>query len=153
MTEMATTGMGAGPMGLVRRPEIVRQVGDADKVEVASTLSWPERLYEVGLVRKAAVLLGIAILWQAYGTWLDNPLLFPSFRDTVEAFWAGMTSGVIPARASVSIQTLLMGYGLGIVGAALLTTVAIGSRIGTDLLETLTSMFNPLPAIACCRWR
>ncbi len=32
--------------------------------------------------------------------------------------------------------------------AALLTTLAIGSRIGADLLETLTSMFNPLPAIA-----
>ena len=32
--------------------------------------------------------------------------------------------------------------------AGLLTTLAIGSRIGADLLETLTSMFNPLPAIA-----
>ena len=32
--------------------------------------------------------------------------------------------------------------------AALLTALAITSRIGTDLLETLTSMFNPLPAIA-----
>src|SRR5690606_39806261 len=26
--------------------------------------------------------------------------------------------------------------------------LAITSRVGTDLLETLTSMFNPLPAIA-----
>ena len=30
----------------------------------------------------------------------------------------------------------------------MLTVVAITSRIGTDLLELLTSMFNPLPAIA-----
>ena len=30
----------------------------------------------------------------------------------------------------------------------MLTALAITSRIGTDLLETLTSMFNPLPAIA-----
>ena len=43
---------------------------------------------------------------------------------------------------------LLIGYASGILLAALLTVVAITSRIGTDLLETLTSMFNPLPAIA-----
>ena len=30
----------------------------------------------------------------------------------------------------------------------MLTAFAISSRIGTDFLETLTSMFNPLPAIA-----
>ena len=41
-----------------------------------------------------------------------------------------------------------MGYSAGILCAALLTVVAITSRIGTDLLELLTSMFNPLPAIA-----
>ncbi len=32
--------------------------------------------------------------------------------------------------------------------ATLLTGIAISSRIGTDFLETMTSMFNPLPAIA-----
>ena len=30
----------------------------------------------------------------------------------------------------------------------MLTAIGIYSRIGTDLLETLTAMFNPLPAIA-----
>jgi NitT/TauT family transport system permease protein len=43
---------------------------------------------------------------------------------------------------------LLIGYAAGIALAAVLTTVAISSRVGTDFLETLTSMFNPLPAIA-----
>ena len=66
----------------------------------------------------------------------------------MRAFGAGIYSGVLLERAAVSLQTLLLGYGLGIALAALLTTVAITSRIGTDLLETLTSMFNPLPAIA-----
>ena len=32
--------------------------------------------------------------------------------------------------------------------AAMLTALAIRTRVGTDLLETLTAMFNPLPAIA-----
>ena len=30
----------------------------------------------------------------------------------------------------------------------ILTTLAITTRVGTDFLETLTAMFNPLPAIA-----
>ncbi|MDU6141206.1 ABC transporter permease, partial [Bradyrhizobium sp.] len=54
----------------------------------------------------------------------------------------------IPARTLVSLETLLIGYGIGIALAAVLTTIAIGSRIGADMLEALTSMFNPLPAIA-----
>ena len=41
-----------------------------------------------------------------------------------------------------------MGYAAGIGIAALLTAFAVSSRVGTDLLEMLTSMFNPLPAIA-----
>ena len=36
----------------------------------------------------------------------------------------------------------------GIALATLLTACAVSTRIGTDLLETLSSMFNPLPAIA-----
>jgi NitT/TauT family transport system permease protein len=41
-----------------------------------------------------------------------------------------------------------MGYSAGIALATLLTACAVSTRIGTDLLETLSSMFNPLPAIA-----
>ena len=55
---------------------------------------------------------------------------------------------LLAARAGTSIKVLLIGYALGLALAAVLTTLAITSRIGTDLLETLTSMFNPLPAIA-----
>jgi NitT/TauT family transport system permease protein len=75
-------------------------------------------------------------------------LLFPTFGQTLEAFLSGIGSGVLLERAAVSLQTLLIGYGMGIALATLLTTLAIGSKIGTDFLETLTSMFNPLPAIA-----
>ena len=32
--------------------------------------------------------------------------------------------------------------------AAVFTTLAVSTRLGTDLLSTLTAMFNPLPAIA-----
>ena len=43
---------------------------------------------------------------------------------------------------------LLKGYALGLSLAMVFTALAIMSRFGSDLLETLTSAFNPLPAIA-----
>jgi NitT/TauT family transport system permease protein len=42
----------------------------------------------------------------------------------------------------------LQGYAAGVALAFLLTSLAVSTRVGRDLLETLTSMFNPLPAIA-----
>jgi NitT/TauT family transport system permease protein len=88
------------------------------------------------------------VLWEAYATALNNPLLFPRFSETFAAFYTGIASGVLLTRAWFSIKVLLQGYAIGLAFAALLTALAITSRIGNDLLETLTSMFNPLPAIA-----
>ena len=133
---------------LYARPEYVRDTQSADEAEIRRPLSTFETLYGLGWLRKTVILIALAVIWEGYGRWLNNALLFPSFSETVRAFGAGIYSGVLLERAAVSLQTLLLGYGLGIALAALLTTVAITSRIGTDLLETLTSMFNPLPAIA-----
>lgn len=130
------------------RPEILVDPNPNASAEVQRPLSAFESLYRMGWLRKTVILLVLALIWEVYGRWLDNALLFPSFSETVQAFLSGIGSGVLLQRAAVSMQTLLVGYGLGILLAGLLTTVAISSRIGNDLLETLTSMFNPLPAIA-----
>lgn len=45
-------------------------------------------------------------------------------------------------------MVLLKGYLIGIVLAFALTTLAVSTQFGRELLSTLTSMFNPLPAIA-----
>ncbi len=57
-------------------------------------------------------------------------------------------TGELPARVVASLKVLLMGYAAGVALAAVLTTFAVSTRIGTDFLSTLTAMFNPLPAIA-----
>ena len=130
------------------RPEIVLEPARHAMTEVQRPLSAFESVYRIGWLRKTAILLVLALIWEVYGRWLDNALLFPSFTETLHAFLSGISSGILLERAAVSLETLLIGYGIGIVLAGLLTTVAISSRIGNDLLETLTSMFNPLPAIA-----
>ncbi|MDY7578645.1 ABC transporter permease [Herbaspirillum sp. RTI4] len=116
--------------------------------QVQRPLSTFDNLYQKSWLRKLVILLALALLWEIYGRWLDNPLLFPSFSQTLAAFFTDIGNGILLQRAAVSMQTLLIGYSMGIVLATLLTTFAIGSKIGTDFLETLTSMFNPLPAIA-----
>lgn len=115
---------------------------------VEKPLSLRERLYNRGGLRKAGVLILLAVIWEIYARWLNNPLLFPTFVDTVKAFVEGIATGGLLGKAWFSIRILLIGYTLGILCASLLTAFAISSRIGTDVLETLTSMFNPLPAIA-----
>ncbi len=131
------------------RPERLYAPADAAAFGVVEKpLSRWERLYHRGGLRKSVVLLLLAILWETYARWLGNPLLFPTFVDTVQAFGEGIATGGLLGKAWFSIRILLVGYSVGIACAALLTAFAISSRIGTDFLETLTSMFNPLPAIA-----
>lgn len=107
-----------------------------------------EKIWDNGILRKAVLLVIVGVIWQVYATLLDEPLLFPKCTDTFVALYENIRNGIIPARSWFSIQLLLQGYALGMVLAGLFTTFAISSRIGTDLLETLTAMFNPLPSIA-----
>lgn len=116
--------------------------------EVERKLGIIELLWNDGFVRKAVIIVVLAAIWEAYGTLLDNPLLFPTFHDTVLALVEKTRDGTIPLRAWASLKVLFMGYAAGITLAAILTVVAISTRIGTDFLETVTAMFNPLPAIA-----
>ena len=116
--------------------------------EVVRKLPLLERLGNSGTLRKSLFLLALALLWEGYARALDNPLLFPTLSDTLEAGWDAILSGVLPNRAWTSVRVLLIGYSIGILLAAALSVLAIGTRVGTDILETLTSMFNPLPAIA-----
>ena len=115
---------------------------------VAQPLTVWERAWNNGALRKTLLLILLALLWEGYARWVNNPLLVPTFSATLQAFWEGISSGVLPGRTAYSVRVLLMGYSAGIALAALLTACAVSTRIGTDLLETLSSMFNPLPAIA-----
>jgi NitT/TauT family transport system permease protein len=131
------------------RPEVIGTPREAAEFGiVARPLSVFEMIYNQAWVRKLVLLIVIAALWEVYARWLDNPLLVPTFLDTVRAMVSATVSGVLPARVATSLRVLLMGYGAGVVLAALLTVFAIRTRIGTDFLETMTAMFNPLPAIA-----
>ena len=116
--------------------------------EVARPLSVWERVTNIDWVRRIMILVVLAVVWEAYARYVNNELMFPTFLQTVQALWEATTRGPLLDRVFTSIKVLLMGYAAGLFLAAVFTTVAVSTRIGTDLLSTLTSMFNPLPAIA-----
>ena len=107
-----------------------------------------QRLWQQGWLRKAIILVLLAGVWELVARFTDNDLLLPSFVQTAAALGEGLLSGEIFAKVGVSLVVLLKGYVLGIVLAFGLTSLAVSTQLGRDLLGTLTSMFNPLPAIA-----
>jgi NitT/TauT family transport system permease protein len=94
-------------------------------VEVERKLTVPELLWNDGFVRKTLIILFLAAAWEAYGTYLDNPLLFPTFHDTIITMFDKVRDGTIPLRAWASLKVLFMGYSAGIVLAAIFTILAI----------------------------
>lgn len=133
----------------VGRAEIDNQISDVPaNLDVELRLNIFERLWGHAGVRRLAILLVLLAVWELYASYIDNSLLFPRFSETLVALWNGFAHGPLVERLWSSTKVLLISYGLGILLAAIFVTLAVSSRIGQDLLTSLTAMFNPLPAIA-----
>ncbi len=133
----------------VERQEFVREnLGSKEFGVVQKPLTSWEKLFNNNAVRKVLILCVLVSIWEVYARVLDNSLLFPTFAATLQALLTGISSGSLIQKCLFSIKVLLMGYGAGVALAMVFTVFAITTRIGRDFLETLTSMFNPLPAIA-----
>ena len=130
------------------RPEYERPLEPFTALPVERPLPAATRLWAQGWLRKGLILFALALLWELAARWQDNDLLLPTFGATVRALLQGLASGELLAKVRISLAVLLQGYLAGVLLAFALTTLAVSTRLGRDLLDTLTSMFNPLPAIA-----
>jgi sulfonate transport system permease protein len=139
---LALTGTGQ-PSACCGPPVAPEAPGD-----LARPLSNWERLWSRAAFRKLLIVAVLLSFWQWYAVQADNPLVFPTFTASAGAFWSSISQGDLVFRVLTSFRILLAGYGLGVALAALLAVAAAGNRLGNDLLDVLTSMFNPLPAIA-----
>ncbi|PKE28611.1 ABC transporter permease [Rahnella sp. AA] len=130
------------------RPEYQRDLAPVEAFTLAEPLPLITRLFNQAWLRKSLLLLLLIGIWEVAARWQNNDLMFPSFWQTFTALHQDMVSGELPRRAWLSVSLLLKGYLLGTLLALLISALAISTRIGRDLLSTLTAMFNPLPAIA-----
>ncbi|CAN7533617.1 ABC transporter permease [Pseudorhodoferax sp. LjRoot39] len=130
------------------RPETEWPLVPYTEGSVERALPLSTRLWQQAWLRKGLILAVLALLWELLARWQDNDLLLPTFTATMRALVEGFASGELLARVGISLSVLLQGYVAGVLLAFALTLLAVSTQLGRDLLSTLTSMFNPLPAIA-----
>ncbi|KWI83432.1 ABC transporter permease [Burkholderia ubonensis] len=116
-------------------------------VERATPVPLARRVLDAGWFRRALIALVLIGAWELIARLVANDLLVPTFGATFVAFVQGIASGELLVKTGISLSVLLRGYALGVVLAFALTSVAVSTRIGRDLLSMLTSTFSPLPSI------
>lgn len=95
-----------------------------------------------------AVLVVLAAGWQAIAVWQANPILLPTFAETARAIWTGVNEDGLLSATAASLAILMKGYGLAVLLAFVLVSLAIANAFAREALITLSAMFSPLPAIA-----
>ncbi|MBY5795199.1 ABC transporter permease [Rhizobium leguminosarum] len=130
------------------RPEYERPLEPLAETKSEEALPIYQRLWQYAWLRKSLILICLALLWEIAAKLQGNELLLPSFTASMKALVEDISSGIIPSRAVTSLEVLIKGYAAGVVLAFVLTSLAVSTQIGRDLLSTLTSMLNPLPPIA-----
>jgi NitT/TauT family transport system permease protein len=139
---------------------MLEEVSKVDRPETFSTVAktfesverpiggW-EKFWNNSSARKVVLLIVLASTWELFARSYGNEDLLPTFLRTATALVASFRPPFeLPWAAWETVKVLLKGYGAGLLLAAALTAFASVSRVGADLLETLTSMFHPLPSIA-----
>lgn len=148
MSDSATAGPGAIRPTPPIRPEYERIPEPIAGSLIERRVPLPQRLWQHAWLRKGLILIFLAVMWEIVARLQGNDLLLPSFTATLRAFFEDIGNGIIPGRATNSIDILVKGYVAGVILAFVLTSLAVSSQLGRDFLSTLTSMLNPLPPIA-----
>ena len=118
------------------RPEILREPIATEAFGIVQKpLSTWEKVTNVGAVRKLALLVLLAVIWEVYARWLNNPLMFPSFSDMAAALWDSTVNGPLIDRTLTSIEVLLLGYAAGIALAAIF--IALGTQVESARLASI----------------
>jgi len=132
------------------RPDIDIAIQPVLPADISTGLKLPfwRRLFDYAPFRRLLVIVAFAVIWEIYARRLDDGLIVPTLTQTLEALYSSCLDGELPARLLSSLGTLGSGYALGVLCAAVLTTIAVTVPGGSDVLATMTVMFNPLPAIA-----
>ncbi|MEH1959279.1 MAG: ABC transporter permease [Nostoc sp.] len=99
--------------------------------------------------RRGVIFCGLLIFWQLYVSVSQVPaLLIPGPIAVLEVLWQDLLSQKLLQATLSTLSVLCTGMVLGVIVGTTLAAFAKVSRFGQDLLIVLSSMLNPLPAIA-----
>lgn len=130
------------------RAEYERPLEAPGALSEAASLPPLRRIRDAAWFRRVLIALVLIATWEITARSINNDLLLPTFGATAAAFVQGIVSGELLTKTAISLSVLLRGYAIGAVLAFALTSFAVSTRVGRDLLSMLTAMFNPLPSIA-----
>src|SRR6476469_6163990 len=151
-----TTGPTPG-RGLPERdaglPQVRDRTGpsDLDTVDPGAAEPPPEpgRRQVPGVVLSGAVLVVVLVAWQVLVRVLDVPIvLVPAPTDVVTSLVAGLGDGTLIEHAWVTLQEILLGFGLAVVAALLCAFLVTQSRVLDKALFPLIVMTQTIPKVA-----
>ncbi|GCE12779.1 ABC transporter permease [Tengunoibacter tsumagoiensis] len=100
-------------------------------------------------LRYLAIAIGLLVIWQLYVTFSGvDSLVFASPLATLQTLIADVKDGQLPTATVASLQNLVIGMALGIIGGLILASISTFSRFGRDILTVFTALLSPLPGIA-----
>ena len=79
------------------RDDIIKDIDPNARLDIAARpIPILQRLYAMPALRRVLVVVMLAVIWQIYASWLQNPLMVPTLSDTLQAFVTDMASGPSP---------------------------------------------------------
>jgi NitT/TauT family transport system permease protein len=91
------------------------------------------------------LLVLMCLLWEWYARHLSNPLMLPTFSNTLKALTDALVNGTLPARILVSLKTLIVGYGIGVL-------LAVAAALAPICWTCAPPCSIPCRPSHCCRW-
>ncbi|MEH1843672.1 MAG: ABC transporter permease [Nostoc sp.] len=124
--------------------KFVRTTANSNKFEKLYT-----SLKASSTFRRGAIFCALLIFWQLY-VWVTQvpALLIPGPIAVLEVLWQDLLSQKLLQATLSTLSVLCIGMVLGVIVGTALAAFAKVSRFGQDLLIVMSSMLNPLPAIA-----
>ncbi|MCF3934012.1 ABC transporter permease subunit [Acuticoccus sp. M5D2P5] len=106
------------------------------------------RVANTPAARRIAAVLVLILAWELAAILQNNPIMLPRFSATVLAAIDAIRSDNIVGAVWVSLSVLLKGYAIALAVTLALVAAAAVNGFARDMLQMLTAMLNPLPAIA-----
>ncbi|MCR4426434.1 MAG: ABC transporter permease [Firmicutes bacterium] len=99
--------------------------------------------------QKLLIVAGLLVAWEVITVARNvDPNLFPRASAVFIRLATLFTSGELIPYVRNTMSTLAAAVAMGISAAAVLTSLAVLTQFGRNLLSVMASMFNPLPAVA-----
>lgn len=108
-----------------------------------------QKVWNINAFRNLFYVLLVAILWQiAYIREVFPPILFPSVREIGDSLVREILDGSMLVKLSFSMRLIVIGILISVIITIILTVLAMYSKSVKSLINTLISVFDPLPGIA-----